>query len=730
MKKSLATFSVVLAAAFTLGTIPAVISYAEDPAGVLVYETNFTEETTALKANSNSAYTTNGLNGITEKEYFWLCDTADGSGYKCGFGTDATKLALYWGPGHKYQIQIDWEMPEGMAAGNEFMLHIEDAQIGTRAYLNGIVAAPQEPGQAGTYNETLEFNGTGVLGQMNPDEEKLVRLTIVTNNLKTYKINKLTITDLSGAEPAVVFDTNFSEATDILVANPINPSGFGAYDVSSIQSVGPMWVSSAEAAPEGETTAFSTNGQEVPLKWGGEHQYKVEFDWTLPYGLAEGSEFAYQVEEDAYQRPEYLGAVKQITAAPQNAGASGHYSEIIAFNGKGVTGGDIPDDLLMRLTWKGKSLQGFTIANLKITDMNPNAVSGDKVSKVLFESDFENEPNPVELVTSSHQFSPYPVSGVENGKWICSSPEMPSGYLSGIGTNVSELPLFWGPDHSYRIRFDWEVPDGMPAGSELMLMIEDYANMYNRATLLNIELAPLEAGTSGTFDRVLQFSGPALQGFLDTNADTLVRAYIVTKNLKSFTIDNIVITDLNYIEPITPDPGGDNDNEEEAQPIDVTIRLVDGNNIPLASQWIKLDSSDLLQTDSQGRYTFHGVESGAHTINVTDKDGNLFGQAYFTILGGSSTDINGNYATIDSSVTALTVTLSYADGSVNIEKIVVGSDGNYGGDGTGDGNDGDIDNVDSDTPQTDASFPIGMATVVLTAGAALLSNLKRRSTKN
>ena len=697
------------------------------------------------------------------------------------FRTDSTKIPLTWetAGNNAYKIEFDWTLPQGTdnETSAEMRVLFTTADGATRADQIRLYKGVQAAGTSGRFEQTVLFNGPArVNGQaFAADGDHLIELIFIAKYSPAVTIDNLKITNVSPADPeqeeigteTVILDTDFSTATvDGLLAlggGTARYYGDAEGDVNGI--VDGAWKSSKVKYAEDNVTkkqwysAWGTHTTENPIVWGQNYAYRVEFDWSIPVAC-ENSQFRVIMEcadlsnpsinDNRNPRPYQVGVYNTDGtcseagyAITQTEASSGSFKATFAVNNLNLKEENTPaNGQTMRILIRAQ-LESFTIDNLKITrvaiapdvkqEEEKPPVEEDN-TKVLLDTDFTSVP----LGLGNTWGGAYEVSGVNDEKdvWESDSEETPTGWKMIFNTVYNIVPIVWGEGHSYKIELSYSLPKGSGENGRFELVLDkDDGTQANRGWQKSVFKATpdkmIEAGeTVYTYEVTINTSGDAANkadgGVLTTDDHMMLK--FMAKTLPAINIHSVKITDLNAA--LTPEiilPGVDDTEEEVSQPINVWIKITDDEGKPLSGQPFKLDANEMQKLDANGCFKFENVVSGAYTINLTDADGNIIVSAYYTILAGDTTDIFGNFATIDSTVTDLYITMLYSGGQLTVEDMTVES-ASFGGQDWGISD--DADNVilgdDVQSPETGVAFPTAFVVVMLLAGMVVVLTKKSR----
>ena len=605
-------------------------------------------------------------------------------------------------------VSFDYTMPYGAPDGSEIYFVVDTIDGSRHMYMNRIHEGQKSEGFVGKFEQVIELcgKGTDVHGLYNKSNQ-IVCVKLLAKRLAGLTIDNLEIKDVATGKEFVKgdFENGMPQGLDNL--NGKTDFAFhdvrdGAYVIDNNGSIVDGWntifsVSQSQNITWGGGSNFKTAGPkdgkyvvdydgqtrnegyytpvfeidtvEIPLIWGQGYTYTIDFDWCLPNG-SDGGMQSYFCMDVLNDQNRHIGSMYLFAGGSNAAGTSGHLKQSWDLYGENLEPGT---EMTFRILVN--TLKGLEIDNLKI--VRQKTAEADIVEetdiKVLLDTDFSEMPE--ELVTLE-SFGGYHSISVVNGEYVANSDGevVSNGFSTIFMTNPYTCQLFWGPDSKYRIEFDYTLPYGANKTSTEFYLVADPFGINDTHGTMDLFVSGIsDSKEVRHYSKDYEFYGTP-KYWTDSDVipdDTLMYFLLLVKDGSGVVIDNLKITDLNYIEREYVNP----DLPEEtitAQDVDVSVFILDENDDPVKHQYVQLDGENPVQTNSNGGVVFKSVSDGSHTISITDKDGNSLTEDYFTIRGGNEIILNGSFATIDKSVTGLTVTLKYIDSRLKVNKIDVG----------------------------------------------------------
>jgi len=233
-----------------------------------------------------------------------------------------------------------------------------------------------------------------------------------------------------------------------------------------------------------------------------------------------------------------------------------------------------------------------------VASIGLSAVADETEGTVVFESDFSTMPKAFLPVTGGYTIA------AQDGV-LKSTIASVTGWKNALTTDTEKLPLVWETDgnNKYKIEFDWTLPDATTeSGSELRMIL--YAGNV-RAEDHRVVKGAQAAGTSGTFEAVIEFNGPPRYSSNTFTESGSLAAYFTftAKSMLSFTIDNMKITDLSPAD--SEDDKDDKDDETTGKVIfstDFSTDTVEG----------------LQKLATSGTYSYSNNSAGTRVNKIVD----------------------------------------------------------------------------------------------------------------
>lgn len=624
------------------------------------------------------------------------------------FSTSDISGLLELGGVNYLSVSFDYTLPYGAPEGSEIYFVVDTLDGSRHMYMNRIHEGQKAEGFVGKCELVIELcgKGTDIHGLYNKSNQ-IVCAKLLAQRLAGLTIDNLEIKDTATGKEFVKGDfedgmpqglDNLSGKTDFAFHDVRD----GAYVIDNNGSIVDGWntiisVSQSQNIAWGGGSNFKTAGSKdgkyvvdhdgqtrnqgyytpvfeidtdkIPLIWGQGYTYTIDFDWCLPNG-SDGGMYSYFCMDVLEDQNKHIGGMNLFVSGSNSAGKSGHLKQ-----SWDLYGDDLAPGTEMTFRILANTLKGLEIDNLKI--IRQKTAEADVVEeaeiKILLDTDFSKMPE--ELVTLE-SFGGYKSISVVDGQYVANSDGevVSNGFSTIFMTNPYTFQLFWGTDSKYRIEFDYTLPYGANKTSTEFYLVADPLGINDTHGTMDLFVSGInDSKEVRHYLKDFEFYGTP-KYWTDSNVipdDTLMYFLLLVKDGSGVVIDNLKITDLNYKEREYVDPDLPIETTP-AQDVDVSVFILDENDNPVKQQYVRLDSENPVQTNNNGGVVFKTVSDGSHTISLTDKDGNSLAEDYFTIRGGDELILNGSFATIDKSVTGLTVTLKYVDSRLKVNKIDVG----------------------------------------------------------